>query len=40
MRRIFTLDFKAEVVWCKKAEDLSSIMCDEKFSVRRKLAQR
>ena len=39
-RRTFTLDFKAEVVRHKKAENLSYTACGEKFDVLPKLIQR
>ena len=39
-RRTFTLDFKAEVVRHKKAENLSYTACGEKFDVLPKLVQR
>ena len=39
-RRTFTLDFKAEVVRHKKAENLSYTGCGEKFGVLPKLVQR
>jgi hypothetical protein len=37
-RRTFTLDFKAEVVRHKKAENLSYAACGEKFDVLPKVA--
>jgi transposase len=39
-RRVFTLDFKAEVVRHKKAENLSPAECSRKFDVLPKLIQR
>ena len=39
-RRVFTLDFKAEVIRHKKAENLSFNQCGEKFDVLPKLVQR
>ena len=39
-RRTFTLDFKAEVVRHKKAENLSFIACGQKFDVLPKLIGR
>ena len=39
-RRVFTLDFKAEVIRHKKAENLSFNQCGEKFDVLPKLIQR
>ena len=38
-RRVFTLDFKAEVVRHKKAENLSFVDCGRKFEVLPKLVQ-
>jgi transposase-like protein len=38
-RRVFTFDFKAEVVRHKKAENLSSTECGRKFDVLPKLIQ-
>lgn len=39
-RRVFTLDFKAEVVRFKKAENLTPAECSRKFDVLPKLIQR
>ena len=39
-RRVFTLEFKAEVVRHKKAENLSPAECARKFDVLPKLIQR
>ena len=39
-RRTFTLDFNAEVVRHKKAENLTLITCGQKFDVLPKLIQR
>ena len=38
-RRVFTLEFKAEVVRHKKAENLSFVECGRKFDVLPKLVQ-
>ena len=38
-RRVFTLEFKAEVVWHRKAENLSFPECGSKFDVLPKLIQ-
>ena len=38
-RRVFTLEFKAEVVRHKKAENLSFVECGRKFDVLPKLIQ-
>ena len=38
-RRVFTLEFKAEVVRHKKAENLSFVECGNKFDVLPKLIQ-
>ena len=39
-RRVFTLEFKAEVVWHKKAENLSASECGRKFDVLPRLVPR